>query len=99
MHMIWKLPAGQHWKRGSNAYPSPTNPAKLILCPDGAGRTGSTLSSVGAVTEVFMWSQVKQELAQSTARFLTRFASLLLGLAALVVALLISIVVGCILAA
>jgi hypothetical protein len=46
-----------------------------------------------------MWSQVKQELAQSTARFLTRFASLLPGLAALVVALLISIVVGCILAA
>jgi len=46
-----------------------------------------------------MWSQVKQELAQSTARFLTRFASLLPGLAALVVALLISIVVACILAA
>jgi hypothetical protein len=46
-----------------------------------------------------MWSQVKQELAQSTARFLTRFASLLPGLAALVVALLISIIVGCILAA
>ena len=46
-----------------------------------------------------MWSQVKQQLAESTARFLTRLASLLPGLAALVVALLISIVVGCILAA
>src|SRR5271163_3489960 len=99
MHMIWKLPEEQHWKRGSNAYPSPTKPAKLTLCPDGAGRTSSTLSSVGAVTEVFMWSQVKQQLAESTARFLTRFANLLPGLAALVVALLISIVVGWILAA
>lgn len=46
-----------------------------------------------------MWSQVKQQLAESTARFLTRFASMVPGLAALVVALLISIVVGCILAA
>jgi hypothetical protein len=46
-----------------------------------------------------MWSQVKQQLAESTARFLTRFADLLPGLAALIVALLISIVVGCILAA
>jgi hypothetical protein len=46
-----------------------------------------------------MWSQVKQQLAESTARFLTRFASMVPGLAALVVALLISSVVGCILAA
>src|ERR1700723_941577 len=99
MHMIWKPPEGQHWKRGSNVYPSHTNPAKLTLCLDGAGRTGSTLSSVGAVTEVFMWSQVKQQLAESTARFLTRFASLLPGLAALIVALLISMVVGWVLAA
>src|SRR6202167_3735822 len=99
MHMIWKLREGQNGKRGSNAYPSLMNPAKLTLCPDGAGRTGSILSSLGAVTEVFMWSQVKQQLAESTARFLTRFASLLPGLAALVVALLISIVVGWILSA
>src|ERR1700734_1513580 len=90
---------GQHWKRGSNVYPSHTNPAKLTLCPDGVGRTDSTLSSLGAVTEVFMWSQIKQQLAESTARFLTRFASLLPGLAALIVALLISMVVGWILAA
>jgi Conserved TM helix len=46
-----------------------------------------------------MWSQIKQQLAESTARFLTRFASLLPGLAALIVALLISMVVGWILAA
>jgi hypothetical protein len=46
-----------------------------------------------------MWSQVKQALAQSTARFLTRFAGLLPGLAALIVALLISTVVGWLLAA
>jgi hypothetical protein len=46
-----------------------------------------------------MWSQIRQQLAESTSRFLTRFASLVPGLAALVVALLISIVVGCILAA
>ncbi len=45
-----------------------------------------------------MWDQVKQALAQSTARFLTRFASLLPGLAAMIVALLISIALGCILA-
>src|ERR1700734_3955306 len=99
MHTIWRQLAGQHWKRDSIVYSSPTNPAKLSLCPDGAGRTDSTLSSLGAVTEVFMWSQVKQQLAESTARFLTRFASLLPGLAALVVALLISIVIGWILAA
>src|ERR1700691_5833651 len=99
MHMIWKLPEGQQWQRGWNAYPSHTNPANLTLCPDGAGRTDSTLSSLGAVTEVFMWNQVKQQLAESTARFLTRLASLLPGLAALVVALLISIVVGWVLAA
>src|ERR1700691_1109601 len=99
MHMIWKRPEGQQWKRGWNAYPSHTNPAKRTLCPDGAGRIDSTLSSLGAVTEVFMWSQIKQQLAESTARFLTRFASLLPGLAALIVALLISIVVGWILAA
>jgi hypothetical protein len=46
-----------------------------------------------------MWEQVKQALAQSTERFLTRFANLLPGMAALVVALLISIILGCILAA
>lgn len=45
-----------------------------------------------------MWDQVKQALAQSTARFLTRFASLLPGLAALIVALLISIFLAAILA-
>src|SRR5580698_10011039 len=99
MHMMWKRLEEQRWKRGWNAYPSPTKPARRTLCPDGAGRTGSTLSSVAAVTEVFMWSQIKQQLVESTSRFLTRFASLVPGLAALVVALLISIVVGCILAA
>ena len=41
-----------------------------------------------------MWEQVKQALAQSTARFLTRFADLLPGMAALILALLISIVVA-----
>jgi hypothetical protein len=46
-----------------------------------------------------MWSQVKEALAQSTARFLTRFASLLPGLVAVVVALLISLIVAWILAA
>jgi Conserved TM helix len=46
-----------------------------------------------------MWTQVKQALAQSTARFLTRFADLLPGMAALMVAVLISIILGCILAA
>jgi hypothetical protein len=44
-----------------------------------------------------MWEQVKQALAQSTVRFLTRFASLLPGTVALVVALLISILLGFIL--
>ena len=46
-----------------------------------------------------MWQQVKQALAQSTERFLTRFADLLPGTAALVVAVLISIVLGFIVAA
>lgn len=41
-----------------------------------------------------MWEQVKQALAQSTARFLTRFADLLPGMAALILALLISIAVA-----
>lgn len=45
-----------------------------------------------------MWGQVKQALAQSTARFLTRFADLLPGLAALIVALIVSIIVALILA-
>src|SRR5579864_4233616 len=45
-----------------------------------------------------MWEQVKQALAQATARFLTRFADLLPGVAALILALLISILVGCVLA-
>ena len=45
-----------------------------------------------------MWGQVKQALAQSTARFLTRFADLLPGLAALIVALVLSIIVAFILA-
>jgi Conserved TM helix len=46
-----------------------------------------------------MWAQIKQALAQSTARFLTRFADLLPGMVALILALLVSIVLGCILAA
>ena len=46
-----------------------------------------------------MWQQIKQALAQSTARFLTRFADLLPGTAALILAVLISIIVGIILAA
>jgi Conserved TM helix len=46
-----------------------------------------------------MWQQVKQALAQSTARFLTRFADLLPGTAALILAVLVSILVGFILAA
>lgn len=46
-----------------------------------------------------MWQQIKQALAQSTARFLTRFADLLPGTAALILAVLISIIVGFILAA
>lgn len=45
-----------------------------------------------------MWEQVKQALAQSTARFLTRFAGLLPGLAALILALLVSAVLAVILA-
>lgn len=45
-----------------------------------------------------MWEQAKQALADSTARFLTRFASLLPGLAALIVALLISTILAWILA-
>jgi Conserved TM helix len=45
-----------------------------------------------------MWQQVKQALAQSTARFLTEFASLLPGLAALVIAIILSLIVGWILA-
>jgi Mechanosensitive ion channel, conserved TM helix len=45
-----------------------------------------------------MWGQVKQALAQSTARFLTRFADLLPGLAALIVALVLSIIVAFVLA-
>ena len=45
-----------------------------------------------------MWEQVKQALAQSTARFLTRFADLLPGLVALILALLVSIVLAYILA-
>jgi hypothetical protein len=45
-----------------------------------------------------MWEQVKQALAQSTARFLTELASLLPGLGALILAVLLSLVVGWILA-
>ena len=45
-----------------------------------------------------MWEQVKQALAQSTARFLTELASLLPGLAALILALLLSLVLGWIVA-
>jgi Mechanosensitive ion channel, conserved TM helix len=48
--------------------------------------------------EVAMWGQVKQALAQSTARFLTRFATMLPGLAALIFALVVSIIVALILA-
>lgn len=46
-----------------------------------------------------MWEQIKQALAEATARILTRLASLLPGLAALVVAVVISAVAGWILAA
>ena len=46
-----------------------------------------------------MWGEIKQALAQSTERFLTRFADLLPGTAALLVAVLISIVLGLVLAA
>jgi Conserved TM helix len=49
--------------------------------------------------EVFMWGQIKQALAQSTAQFLTRLASLLPGVVALVLALVVSIILACILAA
>jgi hypothetical protein len=49
--------------------------------------------------EVPMWGEIKQALAQSTERFLTRFADLLPGTAALLVAVLISIVLGFLLAA
>jgi hypothetical protein len=45
-----------------------------------------------------MWDQVKEALAQSTARFLTRFATLLPGLAALILALLLSVFLAVILA-
>lgn len=45
-----------------------------------------------------MWTQIKQALAQSTAKFLTRFAALLPGLAALIVAVLVSIIVAVVLA-
>jgi hypothetical protein len=45
-----------------------------------------------------MWDQVKEALAQSTARFLTRFATLLPGLAAMILALLLSIFLAVILA-
>lgn len=46
-----------------------------------------------------MWYQIKQELAQSTARFLTRLANLLPGIVALILAVLVSIIVAWILAA
>jgi hypothetical protein len=49
--------------------------------------------------EVFMWGQIKQALAQSTAQFLTRLASLLPGVVALFLALVVSIILACILAA
>jgi hypothetical protein len=45
-----------------------------------------------------MWTQIKQALAQSTAKFLTRFAALLPGLAALIVAVLVSIIIAFVLA-
>jgi hypothetical protein len=45
-----------------------------------------------------MWDQVKQALAQSTMRFLTRFANLLPGIAALIVALFLSVILAWILA-
>jgi hypothetical protein len=45
-----------------------------------------------------MWDQVKEALAQSTARLLTRFATLLPGLAALILALFLSIFLAVILA-
>jgi hypothetical protein len=41
-----------------------------------------------------MWSQVKEALNQSTARFLTRLADLLPGIVALIVALLVSVVLA-----
>jgi Mechanosensitive ion channel, conserved TM helix len=45
-----------------------------------------------------MWDQVKQALAQSAMRFLTRFANLLPGIAALIVALFLSVILAWILA-
>lgn len=45
-----------------------------------------------------MGTQIKQALAQSTAKFLTRFAALLPGLAALIVAVLVSIIIAVVLA-
>lgn len=45
-----------------------------------------------------MWEQVKQALAQSTARFLTEFATLLPGLAALIFAVILSIIIAWIVA-
>jgi len=52
----------------------------------------------GAVSEAFMWEQVKQALIDSTTHFLTMFAHLLPGLVALVVALLLSVILAWILA-
>jgi hypothetical protein len=54
---------------------------------------------LGRRMEVFMWGQIKQALAQSTAQFLTRLASLLPGVVALILALVVSIILACILAA
>jgi hypothetical protein len=45
-----------------------------------------------------MWEQVKEALAQSTTRFLTRFANLLPGMAALIVALFVSVTLAWIVA-
>lgn len=45
-----------------------------------------------------MWDQVKQALAQSTARLLARFASLLPGMVALILAVVVSIILAFILA-
>jgi Conserved TM helix len=45
-----------------------------------------------------MWEQVKEALAQSTTRFLTRFANLLPGMAALIVALFVSVILAWIVA-
>jgi uncharacterized membrane protein len=59
-----------------------------------AGPVQSLVNSV----EVPVWNQVEEALAQSTARFLTRFATLVPGLAALILALLFSIFLATILA-